>query len=424
MKRIEKIFLILLGTVIFTAGCKKYDIAPQIADPAYIRVFNDLTTTIDAFNSAQAPPFLTFLLDPKTSTGGIPTDAAIIGDHLTTRQLYSKSFPINEANSSIGNGTIGLGGSPDAPVLYPQNYEYPGNAPVLAAPVINGFDLSSWAQISSGQHRIMFVVRPQTITPFKALSEAQRSSVLLDTTINFEKGEVYTLEVISRDLDKSKYGLYVRKENFIHQAFDENKIYTGFVNLSGKTPADAAYGNGTGFYFPAKVKINCTYNIPNDAASTPLNPLFSKLPGYNNIYLTTLTTTMAKNMDYFSFPSLPSNSFFRQGILRSYSNPLAYYVPDLTGNMPYVGFTFVDADKPVLGAQPVGYPLDCSANPSTFNNFNVNTTISRYFQPTLNLLVNINGTYHAYATLNIMELVYDRVYMMQIKRGINDLPTN
>ena len=421
MKQLKTTLLILIGAAVFMAGCKKYDSAPQIAGPAYVRVFNNLTSTISVLNSTQAPPFLTYLMDPKTGTDGVPADAAVTGDYLTTRLLFSKSFPANEANSSIGNGTIGPQYYADPPVLYPQSYEYPGNAHVPAAPVINGFDLSSWAQVSSGNHRIMFVVRPQNGTPFKQLSQAQRGMVLLDTTINFEKGEVYTLEVVSRDLDNSKYGLYVRKENFTHQAFDENRVYTGFVNLSGKTPADSAYG--TAFYFPKKVKINCTYYIPNDPESSAQGSYFDPLTGYNNIYLTTLTTKLGTEMDYYSVPTVPASSFFLRGVLRTYGDPDAFNQPQQVGNIPYVGFTFADADNPIVsGYPPTGFVLNCNADASILNNYNVNTTPARNYQPSLNLLVNNNGNYQVYGTLNIMELVYDRIYMMQIKRGINTLP--
>ena len=424
MKQLRTILLTILGAAVFMAGCKKYETAPQVAGPAYMRVFNDLTTTINVFNSAQTQPFLTFLMDPNTGADGVPTDAGVIGDYMTTRLLFSKSFPSNEANSSIGNGTIGPLDVPDQPVLYPQNYEYPGNARVPAAPVINGFDLSSWAQVPAGKHRMMFVVRPQNGTPFKQLSQAQRGIILLDTTVDFEKGEVYTLEVVSRDLDKGKYGLYVRKENFIHQTFDEDRIYAGFVNLSGVTPADSA--NGTGFYFPRKVKINSTYFLPNDAkaGNATGNSVFDPMPDYNNIYLTTINTKMGTDIDYSSFPTLPASSFFKQGALRNYGEPNGFTPITQLGNIPYVSFTLVDADAPIIYLPQIGFQLDCYADPSVINNYNANTTEVIYYQPSLNLLANINGTYHVYGTVNIMELVYNRVYMMQIKWGINDLPSN
>lgn len=290
MKIYKPIFFLLL-LVAFSTGCKKYDIIPSFKDPAYIRVFNDLQSPVDVFHSQQAAPFLTFLMDPKTDAAGLPVDAGIICDNLGTRQLFSLSYSINEANSSVGNILVGSNNSFLPPILYPVNYEYPGNAAVLTASFINGFDLSAWGQIPSGKHRIMFVVRPQNNIGFKDLSAAIRSDILLDTTVNFEKGEVYTLEVVSRDLDNSKYGLYIRQEQFIHQAFEDDKIYVGFTNLSGKTPFSGKYG--TGFFFSDKININYSCNIFNDANSLNSYFFYTQLPGYNNNYYTTLITKMS-----------------------------------------------------------------------------------------------------------------------------------
>jgi len=422
----HRLILFLLLYAASMAGCKKYDIIPLVDNPSYIRVFNNLSTTVDALHSTQVPPFLTFLVDPKTDGAGMPTDAGVVGDFLTTRQLFSLSYPINEGNSSVGNGTIGgTFGDPDPPVLYPLNHEYPGNAHVLTAPVINGFDLSAWAQIPSGTHRIMFVVRPQNSTAFKDLPVTQRSNILIDTTVTFEKGEVYTLEVVSRDLDKSKYGLYIRKEQFIHQAFEADKLYTGFVNLSGKTPVNSKYGSA--FFFPDKIKINCTYNIYNDPASSAGgNYFFYPLQGYDNVYYTTLNTKMDTEVPYLALPLLSENFFFYQGVLRKYATVIR--VPD-PGTLPYVQFRLLDADKPIIdpgdGVDPsTGFTLSCGADPATFNTYNPNTTVATSYTPNLNLVVNTGHNFHVYSTLNIMEIVYDRVYLMQIQRGFDNVPQN
>lgn len=145
----------------------------------------------------------------------------------------------------------------------------------------------------------------------------QRGNILIDTTINMEKGEVYTLEVVSRDLDNHKYGLYLRQEQFIHQAFDENKLYAGFVNLSGKKPEQSKYG--TAFYFTDKVRINSTYNICIDALSTSSSSYYAPLDGYNNTYCTTLNSRFDQSISYLSLPMLPQSAFSYQGVLRTYS---------------------------------------------------------------------------------------------------------
>ncbi len=133
------------------------------------------------------------LIDPEMDGQGLPNNAGIVGDFLATRQLFSLSYPINAANSDISGSVLsGRGGASAS--LYPSNFEYPGNAHVLTAPAINGFDLSAWAQIPSGKHRIMFIVRPQNNTPFKNLSALIRGNILIDTTVELAHGEVYTMQ--------------------------------------------------------------------------------------------------------------------------------------------------------------------------------------------------------------------------------------
>lgn len=416
--------LLFLGySICLYTSCKKYELEPEIKDPAYIRVFNNLSSTLDVLHGQQKAPFLTFLVDPQTDANGVPVNAAVTGDYLATRRLYSLSFAADEANSSVGNSTKGGQNFPDPPNLTPVNYEYPGNAHVLAAPVINGFDLSAWAQIPSGSHRIMFVVRPENGVNFKDLSVDIRKMILLDTTINFEKGEVYTLEVVSRDKDKAQYGLYVRKEQFIHQAFDQDKIQVGFVNLSGEQTAEIKAGFG--YAFSDRVRISTSYQTYNDAASIlfPNSPYYDFVQGYNNTYLTTLNTRLNTDVSFTPLPMLPQSAFFYQGLLRTYVADVSN-APGITpnqGTLPVFTFLLTNADAP--GKDGV-FTLKCSADPATYNNYNPQTTSVKYYTPNLNLAVNTGSHYQIYPTLNIMELAYDRVYVIQVIRGINQLPKN
>jgi len=398
-------------------GCKKYAEAPLMKDPAYIRVFNNLTTTVDFLHSQQVAPFLTFLADPAVDAAGVPSDAAVTGDFLGARQFYSLSAPINEANSSLA--TVNPGGN-SGPVVTNMNYEYPGNAHVLAAPVINGLDLSAWAQFPSGKHRILFVVRPSNNIAFSNLSATVRSNILIDTTIDFQKGEVYTMEVVSRDIDNAKYGLYVRKEQFIHQAFETNKLYAAMVNLSGKLPASAAVS--AAFFFPDKLRISYSYNILNDAVGmNQYNFYYDQLPGYDDTYYTTLNSKMDTVVSFLPLPLLPEENFFYQGVLRTYST-LPNFPSEFQGTMPYVNFNIVNADRPTGtpdSGTPDGLILACSADPTIFNN-----TPRQSYTPNLNLIVNTGNAFHVYPTLNILELSYDHVYLMQIQRGIDEIPKN
>lgn len=402
-----------LFLLLCVAACKKYDLAPEIQDPAYIRVFNDLSGTTDALHTQQASNFLTFLLDPETDAGGVPTNASTIGDYLAPRLQFALSYSANEGNRSIGDGYLGGNVRYDLPsevVLTPTNYEYPGNKHVLAAPVINGFDLSGWAQTPSGKHRIVFVQRPQNDVDFKNLSTDIRKRILLDTTVNFEKGEVYTIEVVSRDLDKGQYGLYVRKEQFTHMAVDTSKLYLGFVNLSGKATREDSAGFST--VFPDRIKVNASYLIYNDAASGGYNKFYNPYPGYNNTYLTSMLTTMDTSISFIPLPMLPQDTFFYQGLVRTYWTPTPAISTDF-GSLPHFEFNMTDADAPGAGSFPIKSIID----PAVMNNYQ-NGLLSTY-TPNLNLLVNNNGVYHVYPTVNIMELVYNRVYMIQMVRAIN-----
>lgn len=405
-----------------TAGCMKYEEAPLVENPSYIRVFNNLPQIGNALYAGQATPFLTMLIDPETDAQGLPVNAGIVGDFLATRQLFSLSYPINAANSDISGSVVsGRGGGSVS--LFPSNFEYPGNAHVLTAPAINGFDLSAWAQIPSGKHRIMFIVRPQNNTPFKNLSALIRSKILIDTTVELAQGEVYTMHVVARDLDEAKYGLYVRKESFVHEAFDEDKIYVGFVNLSGKQPKaiEAGYGN----VFPDLPAIYCSYYMPAEIGNVngrQVNPL----KGYDKTFVTTLRQKMDTAIRYLELPMLPRDSFFLQHIIKQYAPegaliqgwPLGPTGRGI-GTLPAVVFHFTDPVNPTRWIE-----LFCAANPRTINNYDLRSTSVEEFTPNLNLIVNSNNTNHLYSTLNIMEIVYDRVYMMQIQRGFNTVPLN
>ncbi|WP_448635109.1 hypothetical protein [Pedobacter panaciterrae] len=132
----------------FATGCSKVEYK-KIDDPAYLRVFNNLNYKIGVDNKDEMLPFLTMLIDPEMDQDGMPVGAQIKGDFLDKRDPYAPPYP-----SHIGSGTS------------VNNPEYPGRENVLVGPVLNGFDLSSWAQIPSGKHRIVFMFRPKNTVPF------------------------------------------------------------------------------------------------------------------------------------------------------------------------------------------------------------------------------------------------------------------
>lgn len=407
--------------VVLLTGCYKYKELDLGEEPAYLRVFNSVAVEPDAVQGVSISSFFTFMMDPETDEKGVPTGAAAMTDFFTTRQLYSASFPMNSGNSSEGHYVVDQYNNKIFSTT-PVNFEYPGNAHVLTAPAINGFDMSAWAQVKSGQHRIVFVARPRNNIPFPGLSREIRSQVLVDTVVNFEKNEVYTLQIVCRNLDKSEFGLYMRRETFVHQAFEENKMYVGFVNLSGARTRLAELAFTT--IFPEKVAINYSYNIYEKA---PVQG-YKTLPGYDNNFYKTLTQKMDTVITYLNLPLLPREAFFDQDTLRPYFRVDWPYGPRrLPHTIPYAQFSFSNADYP-SGNNGL-YVIQCLANPAVFNTYRYRPltgaqSLDQFnnMMPLLNQIVSSGNQYQIYGTLSIMEIVYDRIYMMQIQRGFNTVP--
>ncbi|NSL85899.1 hypothetical protein ECE50_003590 [Chitinophaga sp. Mgbs1] len=403
----------ILPLVLLLGSCYKYAERDPVETPAYLRVFNSVAVMPDALQGTAVASFFTFLMDPETDAAGIPLKAAVMGDFLTTRQLYSTSVPLNSGNSSEGQYVIDKFGRRIYSTT-PLNYEYPGNAKVLTAAVINGFDLSAWAQITSGKHRIVFVSRPKNSIAFPELSKEIRSQVLIDTVVDFSQGEVYTMQILCRDLEKNQYGLYVRNEQFTHQQFDDKKIYVGFLNLSGAPTRQMQMGMEAAF--PQKIRISYSYKQQELQGTLPV-----PMAGYNNNYYTTLTEKMNTGISYLTLPLLPRASFFEKDTLRSYSRVDLRYTGLVT--LPHAEFYFEDADRPGFKMPPVQY----SADPSVYNIYRYSSFLTDRqtdinVAPVLNLITSSGNKYHISATVNIMEIIYDRIYMMQVQRGFNEIP--
>lgn len=406
-----KTALFFLLCAISLIACRKYMEGPATVsgNPAYLRVFNVVPYTLTPFNSTAPAPFFTFLFDPLTDKSGVPSGARIIGDWLGPRQLYAISYSINEGNS--------LNASLDTLVKYNINYEYPGAAHVLTAPPLNGFDLSAWAQVPSGKHRIQFVVRPQTDTPFVNLPTGVRKAVLIDTTIDLDAGEVYTLEAVSTDEDNNKYAAYLRKEQFVHQAFSDSNMYLGLFNLSGKRSQydnniyAPSYGD-----FPDTMRVSYTYNIFDDIfyrASNQTRYAYFPLPSFDRRYLTTITARLATTTDYQPLPLLPLHYFFDdQGILRTYYGLSATSFT----TMPWVSLYFKNQDYDAGSGSP-DPEIDCNLDPALLNNYRLfyNTAAGVGNTANLDLLSNSNGVVTVHPCLNILEIVYKKIYMLRIQ---------
>lgn len=215
MKRFSWVSFLCCALLVFT-GCRKVDYT-LIDQPAYLRVFNDLNyaQSMDAKDTKY--PSLCMIINPVLDAGGMPTGGEIVGDFLDKRDPYAPPYP-----SHVGNSTS------------VQNPEYPGKEDVLVGPILNGFDLSSWAQMPSGKLRIMFLYRPFNTTPFFQLDEKLKHDVLVDTTITLTAKEVYTLHVLQKDFVTKKTGILLRQENFHKLPLSDTMAYVNFYNYSAK----------------------------------------------------------------------------------------------------------------------------------------------------------------------------------------------
>jgi hypothetical protein len=396
---------IIFGTIIgfFLAyglsGCQKIAYH-TIAKATYIRVFNDLNYTITLNNKDAPLPFLTFLIDPQINANGVVTGAATMGDYLDKRQAYAPAYPAHAGNTGFSNP------------------EYPGQANVLVGPIINGIDLSGWAQIPSGVHRIMFISRPITNVPFLSLDPATRSTkdkILIDTTVDFGEGDIYTMEVLNPDVSSNRAALYLRNEQFTKQAFSDSSVYVNFYNLSSKNYwSTIGIAPETGNYSPSirdtmNVYLSLDSATQNDGTSIDgnPNPLLGNdiaLPGYNSVYMTQLTRfTDARVNPYYSFPlfaQLRTNhittniyeyfEFFQPGYDDNRNGPYTY-------DLPFPQFL----------------PLICAGSNYTADGFN-----GFDFQVPNLVVTTASGEYNpeSFGTINTIEVINGNVYLMAIQR--------
>ncbi|OQP50293.1 hypothetical protein A4H97_00135 [Niastella yeongjuensis] len=430
-KVIQRLAIVAASSMTLT-GCYKYKELEQVPNAAYLRVFNSIPFTVDALHAGQAAPFLCFLVDPVTDADGIPNGGAISGDWLQTRNAFSLSYAADAAtalNAQQKQSQINAG-LPTEDVVN-ANYEYPGKLHVLTAPAMNGMDLSAWAQIPSGKHRFVFVARPQDNRPFGELPGTLRKNMIIDTTIDLEPGEVYTMSALATDIDKNQYGVNVRQEQFVHENFDPGRVYATFYNLSSVRPylaSDPHFPSYWNFADTLVVSYTCWVNddnLSNNVASPqwPLN-------GSNNVYMTTLYRGKSDGV-FTSLPFLTRENFFdQQGVLRTWTF-LKPGSATKSGTLPYISFKFTDPSP--LRSKYGNYPLLlCSADPAVYNtleNLNISTgsplqgpNPSLIYQPNLFGVVQSGGSVNIYPTVNIFEIINDKVYLMQLQRNFEKVP--
>lgn len=426
---------LMFGLLGLLTGCYKYEEKSQISNPSYLRVFNSIPFNLDAVHAGQAQPFLCFLVDPKFDASGNPIDGAVVGDWLHTRELFSLSYAADAATALNAQQTVSNVNTINSGVplqnVTNANYEYPGKLHVLTAPQMNGIDLSAWAQVPSGKHRILFVVRPQDNTPFNQVATTLRSNTIIDTTIDLQAGEVYTMNALATDLDNAKYGINLRKEQFVHEKFDPGRLYACFYNLSGVQPFLATDPKFPYYwYYTDTMSVSYTYWTTDDNVATGSVIAAQPMLGATNIYMSTVIRGKTDNAVFTPIPFLDRSYFFdQQGVLRTYDlyNPFNS-AANAVGTMPFVSFSFgrpnVQTQDGVAGKYS---PLVCTTNPASVNLIDPNvlqgnTANSKISQVNLNRVIQSGSSINIIPTVNIFEIIYNRVYLMQLQRGFDKVP--
>lgn len=378
---------ILLFLLVLSAGtaCRKTEFT-TISNPAYLRVFNNLDYNITIDNKDAPLPFLTFLMDPEMNADGAPVKSLVTGDFLDKRATWARPYP-DAANTAT------------------FQTEYPGTAKVLAGPILNGYDLSSWAQIPSGKHRILFLSRPLSTVPFYELSNDLRKTVLIDTVVDFTAGEVYTMHVLEQEAIHKTAGIYVRNETFVKQPVSDSLVYVNFYNLSSE--GYFQYGKLADNDNRANVKIRDTMNVFYTLNSMKDPNLAKPVSGYTGVYMTPLIRSLvAKVSPYYSFPLFPdtsSNRIFTGNTTQLFTFLAPGYTPENNPFYQYSGDSY-------------GRFSELSVGP-TSPSFDVAFKIPADLLT--GMIVSIrSGTYlnRSFATVNTIEYVNGRFFLMTIQR--------
>lgn len=262
------------------AGCRKTDF-PDVSSPAYLRVFNCLTYNVSIANKDAPQPFLTMLIDPQLDASGVPISADVTFDFLATRGPLARPYP------DAGNTAL-------------WQKEFPGTGKVPVGPIVNGYDLSGYGMVKSGQHRYLFLTRPRSNDPFYTLPASARTKVLIDTTINLEQGEIYTMNILERSVYTRQTGLYLRKEMFTKVPLSDSLVYTNFYNLSSE-------GFVNTFVFDGSKPNGCIRDTMNIFYS--LYGATGDIKGYLNVFATGLTRSQEPDVHpYTNFPLFPDST--------------------------------------------------------------------------------------------------------------------
>jgi hypothetical protein len=378
--------------VLLNTGCVKVEYS-KIDDPAYLRVFNNLNYVQTLGSKDNKVPFFCMLINPVLDGNGMPTSAEIVGDFLDQRDAYAPPYP-----SHIGTSTS------------VNNPEYPGKENVLVGPVLNGFDLSSWAQVPSGKIRIMFAYRPKNAVPFFQLESQLKKDILIDTVLNLTSKEVYTLHVLQKDFVTKRTGLLLRQEVFQKLPLSDSLTYVNFYNMSAKGYWEADKSLKAENYLMAsfqggmKDEMNVFLSLYEDQSI--LSASAATVPGFKGKYIANVKLNTATDVvnPYVSFPIWSGKT--ANGITTNMWQRFDFFVPGMDiSNNPFYEASIDNGGNWVS--------VNCLQNGKVKMTSNDNAAILP------NLLVNIHSGVNnpkTFATVNTIEVVNGRVYLTTIQR--------
>ncbi|UYQ95644.1 hypothetical protein MKQ68_11075 [Chitinophaga horti] len=387
MKKLQ--LLLSAAFLMGVSACSKVDYT-EIERPAYLRVFNDMNFKIYLANKDEQIPFLTMLIDPVVDKDGLVTGAAITGDFLTQRDTYAPPYPSHVGESVTVN-----------------NPEYPGKESVLVGPVLNGFDLSSWAQIPSGEHRIMFCIRPTNSIPFFQLEDKLRKTIMIDTVLTLNEREVYTMHVFQKNFVTKENTVLLREENFHKLPLSDSLVYVNFYNYSaeGYWQADKSLKEGAGSHEQGVMR----YGVRDDmniwmSLSKPYT--YTTLPGYHFNYFANVKRSYSSAVaPYHSFPLFADTTSDR--ISTDFMTLFSLLQPGVSPEqMPYGNY-----ESDVAGTY--GF-LGCYGNGQFTGNLDLRGVLK---MPGLNINIH-SGTYNprTFATINTIEIINGRAYLTTVQR--------
>lgn len=322
---VKKLLAACLVLMLF-CNCRKSEYN-KVENPAYLRVFNTLNYIIDISTKGKPVPFLLMVIDPQFDNDKNLTGGRMIGDFLDTRAVYAPPTS-NAASTSY------------------KNTEFPGTLKIPIAPIINGIDLSSWAQVPSGSHRFVFYTRPLNAIPFfdLPLHERKLQKVLADTVLDLQEGEVYTMNVLEKSVNTPELStlVYLRNEKFPKMAFADSLLYLNFYNLSAAGYVEAhpeasrnilGYNHATGTAI--KNYVNIYYHLFTNDVPYPYTlengqtPRIGSNPiaGHSNIPLQGLQLSHSPEVSLYSTIPLFAGKDTTNGIFSSQYTSLTVIPP-------------------------------------------------------------------------------------------------